>query len=66
MGKNLTRQSERRSRGDVWGALHIKHNVGALIIRSGFWGGSDRSLWRTKLQMTCASRECIAALELDT
>ena len=27
------------------------YTAGALIIRIGFWAGSDRSLWRAKLQM---------------
>ena len=41
--------------------LHI--NIGALIIRIGFWGGADMSLIRRKLQMSCASLECSAIFE---
>ena len=44
----------------------LRNNVGAVIIRMGFGGESDKRLWRAELQMTCASGECIAALELRT
>ena len=47
----------------LWSSSLATSNSGALIIRIGFWGGSDIRLRRTKLEMTCASIECVAAYE---
>ena len=53
-----SRASVSALQGHLW-----QCNIGALIIRIGFWGGWDIRLRRTKLEMTCASIECVAAYE---